>query len=153
MDLTLKEVPDPDYFDSNGPWKDISAICTRVVSEPQWLSNGPGKWKQGQFLTMFLHSGMWCLHWLEITGAQVPEGIDGISFLPELLGKNQKKHEYLYWEFLLHEQGGKMAVRMGNWKAVETECGQSAPGRCRIIWSCGLIRAKQLIWQQRIRKL
>ena len=53
----------------------------------------------------------------EITGAEIPEGTDGISFLPELLGKKQKKHDYLYWEF--HEQGGKMAVRMGNWKAVK----------------------------------
>ena len=48
---------------------------------------------------------------------QPPEEIDGISFLPELLGKKQEKHEYLYWEF--HEQGGKIAVRMGDWKAVK----------------------------------
>jgi arylsulfatase A len=34
-----------------------------------------------------------------------------------LYGKNtQKKHDYLYWEF--HEQGGKQAVRQGNWKAI-----------------------------------
>jgi arylsulfatase A-like enzyme len=53
----------------------------------------------------------------EIAGTQAPEGIDGISFLHELVGKKQKRHEYLYWEF--HEQGGKMAVRMGDWKAVK----------------------------------
>jgi arylsulfatase A len=53
----------------------------------------------------------------EITGAQNPANIDGISFLPALLGKKQKQHEYLYWEF--HEQGGKIAVRMGNWKMVK----------------------------------
>ena len=45
--------------------------------------------------------------------------IDGISFLPTLIGKptNQKTHKYLYWEF--DEQGGKIAVRKGNWKAVK----------------------------------
>ena len=52
----------------------------------------------------------------DIAGAEVPENIDGISFLPELLGKKQKQHEYLYWEF--HEQGGRQAVRMSRWKAV-----------------------------------
>jgi len=53
----------------------------------------------------------------EIAGAEIPGGLDGISFLPSLLGKKQKKHEYLYWEF--HEQGGKIAVRKDNWKAVK----------------------------------
>ena len=38
------------------------------------------------------------------------------SFLPELKGKDQKKHPYLYWEFL--EKGGRQAVRMNKWKAV-----------------------------------
>ena len=41
---------------------------------------------------------------------------DGISFLPELVGENQKKHEYLYWEF--PEYKGQQAVRMSNWKGV-----------------------------------
>lgn len=39
---------------------------------------------------------------------------DGISFLPELLGKKQKKHSYLYWEF--PENQGSKAIRMGKWK-------------------------------------
>ena len=53
----------------------------------------------------------------ELAGVQAPPGIDGISMLPVLLGDGeQDQHEYLYWEF--HEQGGKQAVRAGNWKAV-----------------------------------
>ncbi len=48
----------------------------------------------------------------EVAGTKSPENIDGISFLPTLLGKKkQAKHEYLYWEF--HEQGGKIAVTDG----------------------------------------
>ena len=32
----------------------------------------------------------------DVAYAEVPENVDGISFLPELLGdKNQNKHEYL----------------------------------------------------------
>jgi arylsulfatase A len=44
---------------------------------------------------------------------------DGISFLPELLGKNQKHHEYLYFEY--PEKGGQIAIRMGDWKAVKSD--------------------------------
>ncbi len=52
----------------------------------------------------------------EIAGAEPPKGIDGISVLPAILGKEQQGHEWLYWEF--HEGGFKQAVRMGKWKAV-----------------------------------
>jgi arylsulfatase A-like enzyme len=51
-----------------------------------------------------------------IAGATPPKDIDGISILPALLGKKQKSHEFLYWEF--HERGFEQAVRMGDWKAV-----------------------------------
>ena len=57
----------------------------------------------------------------EITGVEVPDYVDGVSFLPTLLGntENQETHDYLYWEF--HEMGGKQALRIGNWKAVKNE--------------------------------
>jgi arylsulfatase A-like enzyme len=52
----------------------------------------------------------------EMTGIATPEGLDGISFLPTLLGKDQPKHDFLYWEF--HEKGGRQALRKGEWKLV-----------------------------------
>lgn len=53
----------------------------------------------------------------ELAGIDAPPGIDGISIASTLFGTgNQKSHEYLYWEF--HEQGGKQAIRKGDWKAV-----------------------------------
>jgi len=52
----------------------------------------------------------------ELMKIKKPENIDGISILPEILGKKQKvKHEYIYWEY--PEYGGQQAVRIGNWKA------------------------------------
>jgi len=55
----------------------------------------------------------------ELAGVEVPEGLDGVSMVPTLLGRagEQVPHESLYWEF--YEQGGKRAVRFGNWKAVQ----------------------------------
>jgi len=51
-----------------------------------------------------------------IADVKTPEGIDGMSFLPTLLGEEQKQPEYLYWEFRAY--GGQQAVRMGDWKAI-----------------------------------
>jgi len=58
----------------------------------------------------------------ELAGAAAPAGIDGLSMVPALLGRPQRNHEYLYWEFF--EQGFQQAVRADRWKAVRT-----APGR------------------------
>ena len=49
----------------------------------------------------------------------MPENIDGISFLPVLLGEQkeqQKQHEFLYWEFPAYQ--GQQAVRMGRCKGI-----------------------------------
>lgn len=54
--------------------------------------------------------------------AQVPcPPTDGISFLPTLLGEEnrQKEHEYLYWEYPVPDIGNK-AIRMGKWKGIIT---------------------------------
>jgi arylsulfatase A-like enzyme len=55
--------------------------------------------------------------WAELAGVSQAGGIDGLSLVPVLTGKEgQKDHPYLYWEF--YEQGGKQAVRWGKWKGV-----------------------------------
>jgi arylsulfatase A-like enzyme len=60
----------------------------------------------------------------DVAGQKVSEAIDGISFLPAMLGKgDQAKHKYLYWEF--HEQGGKQAIRKGDWKAIKLQVFES----------------------------
>lgn len=55
----------------------------------------------------------------EVAGQKVT-GTDGVSFLPTLLGKNekQKQHEYLYWEF---SDGNQYAVRIGHMKGVKSK--------------------------------
>ena len=57
----------------------------------------------------------------EITGADIPVEVDGISLLPTLTGQGeQQQHEALYWEFNApHYNGGQIAVRMGDWKAIK----------------------------------
>lgn len=52
----------------------------------------------------------------ELAGITPPAQTTGISFLPELLGKDQEDHAFLYFE--AYELGVKQAVRKGKWKAV-----------------------------------
>lgn len=42
---------------------------------------------------------------------------DGISMLPTFMGKVQKEHKALYWEFV-DGNGGSVAVRKGKWKGL-----------------------------------
>ena len=55
----------------------------------------------------------------DISGIDAPEDTDGISFLPALTGREQKMHDYLYWEFPAYQ--GQQAVRMGKWKAIRKD--------------------------------
>lgn len=107
---------DPEYFNSNGPLKGFKRDVYEGGIRTPMIVRWPGKVKKGSQSDHV--SAFWDIlpTFEEITGSEISTEIDGISFLPALLGKNQKQHEYLYWEF--HEQGGKVAVRMGNWKAV-----------------------------------
>ena len=107
---------DPDYFDSNGPYKgykrDLYEGGIRVPMIAVW----DGKIKPG---TTTRHaSAFWDVFPTvsDVAGFEDPANIDGISFLPTLLGKEQPEHEYLYWEF--HEKGGRQALRKGDWKLI-----------------------------------
>jgi arylsulfatase A-like enzyme len=63
----------------------------------------------------------------ELVDVKPPDNIDGISFLPTLFDRpdKQQKHDYVYWEFT--EQGGKRALRQGDWKVVQLKVGAKNP--------------------------
>jgi len=112
---------DPDFFNSNGNLRGYKRDLYEGGIRTPMLVKWPGKIKTGT--TSALISAFWDIMptFAEISGADIPAGIDGISFLPTLLGNTgkQKQHEYLYWEF--YEQGGKVAVLLGNWKGVKRD--------------------------------
>ena len=56
----------------------------------------------------------------EVAKTKPSKNTDGISFLPELLNKDQVKHEHLYWEIQEGKgvKGFKQATRFGKWKAI-----------------------------------
>ena len=56
----------------------------------------------------------------EIAQTKIPKQTDGISFFPELLKKDQPKHDFLYWEIHNNQsaKGFRQATRIGKWKAI-----------------------------------
>jgi len=68
----------------------------------------------------------------EIIGFEKSNDSDGISFLPTLLSKKQKKHKFLNWEFQLSgwfqtipDGGFRQSIRIENWKAVRYDLDSS----------------------------
>jgi len=107
-----------EFFDSNGKWRggkrDLYEGGIRVPMIARW----PGRVAPGQ-----TSDHVWAF-WdflptaAELAGLPVPEGVDGLSVVPALLGKPQRAHEYLYWDYG-HVRGRYLqAVRWGNWKGV-----------------------------------
>lgn len=109
---------DPEYFNSNGPFKGVKRDLYEGGIRVPMIVKWPEKIKANSKTDHV--SAFWDIFptFSEIVGATTPDNLDGISFLPTLLQNgNQKEHEYLYWEF--HEQGGRQAIRKGDWKAVK----------------------------------
>lgn len=108
---------DPDFFDSNGPLKGYKRDLYEGGIRVPMIAFWEGKIIAGSKSEHV--SAFWDVlpTLAELTGLPTPENIDGISFLPALLGKEQKQHEYLYWEF--HEKNGRKALRKGDWKLVK----------------------------------
>ena len=111
-------IHDIEFFNSNGIYKggkrDMTEGGIRIPMIVRW----PGMIKPGTF-----SDKVWAFWDFLPTAADLaqfpttPE-VDGISILPTLLGKKQKLHEYLYWDYG-HVRGTfKQAVRWANWKGI-----------------------------------
>lgn len=108
----------PEAFDSNGPFRGGKRDMFEGGLRTPMLVWWPGTIEAG------VESDLVTAFWdfpptaLELAGAPVPGGMDGISIAPTLLGvpADQREHDYLYWEF--HEHGGKQAVLVDQFKGI-----------------------------------
>ena len=116
---------DPRFFNSNGGLRGFKRDLYEGGIRVPFIVTWPGTIEEGgvsdhpsAFWDLFPTLG-------DLTGFEL-EQTDGISFLPELMGEEQPKHKYLYWEF--HERGGKQAILMDNWKAIRLNVGKNPNG-------------------------
>ena len=106
----------PDFFRSSGPLRGIKRDLYEGGIRVPMLARWPGQIPAGR-----VSDQVWAF-WdflptaAELAGAPRPRPLDGISMVNALLGKEQRSHEHLYWEF--HEGGFKQGVRMAEWKGV-----------------------------------
>ncbi|SDL33675.1 Arylsulfatase A [Catalinimonas alkaloidigena] len=117
----------PENFDSSGPLRghkrDMYEGGIRVPMLAWW----PGTIAAGR--TTDHVSAFWdfmptaCA----LAGVEVDTRTDGISYLPTLMDRGtQPTHAYLYWEFT--EQGGKQALRQGDWKGIRRNLADDPAG-------------------------
>lgn len=118
---------DPDYFDSNsilrGYKRDLYEGGIRVPMIVQWPNVTPAGSTTDHI------SAFWDVMPTIADLLDLPTGkVDGISFLPTLLTReaDQQKHSHLYWEF--HEDGGRQALRNGDWKLVRYNVNRDPAG-------------------------
>lgn len=108
-----------EFFDSNGPLKGYKRSMHEGGIRVPMIARWPGMIATDSVTDH--PSAFWdflptaC----EIAGVEAPDDIDGISYLPTLLGKSdeQKKHDYLYWASTEGETS--VGIRQGKWKLVK----------------------------------
>ena len=114
----------PKHHRSAGPFSGSAGGLREGGLRVPLIVWGPGKIKSGE--ENYLTCGAWDIlpTFAETARAQLPENIDGISFLSPLQGRPQlNRHEFLYWQAAT-TNGLQQAVRLDDWKAVRPAPGQ-----------------------------
>jgi len=112
-----------DYFSGAGPLRGAKGDYYEGGIREPMMVRWPGKIKAGSTSDFVGYFPDIMPTLAEFAGATqfLPPKIDGISFVPTLLGHadQQKKHDFLYWELCGNKQETvQQAVRKGDWKAV-----------------------------------
>ena len=107
----------PSFFNSNGNFSGIKRqLFEGGIREPM-IASWPGIIKGGTTSDLICAAWDFFPTFAAMVQQPLSPALDGLSLLPALTQKGkQAKHDYLYWEF--HEDGGRQAVRMGDWKGI-----------------------------------
>jgi arylsulfatase len=110
---------DSPFFESAGPLRGRKGSVWEGGIRAPLVARWPSRIAPGRVTDHV--SAFWDLlpTLMDLARAETPEGLDGISYTPTLLGDGvQRRHEYLYWEFPSKGYSGQQAVRLGDWKGV-----------------------------------
>jgi len=109
---------DAEFFNSAGGLRGFKGSLYEGGFRVPGIVRWPGKVAAGSTADRVTGFEDWLPTLLELTGhaATTPRGLDGISFAPTLLGKQQEARPFLYREFRAY--GGQQMARIGDWKGV-----------------------------------
>ncbi len=112
---------DPTFFNTEARLRGLKRALYEGGMRVPFIAVWPGTIEAGA-ITDLMAAG-WdimptCVELLGLDSTWRDEEMDGLSILPTLLGNpdEQQQHDYLYWEF--HEEGGRQALRKGDWKII-----------------------------------
>lgn len=106
-------------FQPSGPLRGIKRSLTEGGVRVPTIAWWPSRIEPGRETGHVAYFGDWFATAAELASADLPEGLDSISFVPTLFGRSdeQREHEFLYWEF--HERGFiHAALYQGRWKGI-----------------------------------
>jgi len=116
---TFSSPVDKNFFNSVSGLRGLKMELYEGGIRVPFVARWPGKIKAGTVSDMVSVQYDMMSTLAAITGLPV-QHTDGISLMPTLMGKlQQEQHSYLYFEY--PENGGQVAVRMGNWKGVKKQ--------------------------------
>ena len=110
---------DTGFFNSNGPFRGRKLTLYEGGIRMPFAVRWPGKIKAGSVNQQPVAAWDFLPTACELAGIKPSLAVDGLSYLPTLLGKAaaQKKHSFFYWE--VNEDAGPIqAIRMGKWKGI-----------------------------------
>ena len=111
---------DPTFFNTEERLRGLKRALYEGGMRVPFIAWWPGTVEAGAITD--LQAAGWdimptCADLLGVDASWRDEAMDGLSILPTLTGEGeQQEHEFLYWEF--HEEGGRQAVRAGDWKLI-----------------------------------
>lgn len=112
----LKDQVDYEFFESVANLRGLKGEIYEGGIRVPFLVRWPGRVKAGSTSDHISAHYDALATIADIVAIKPEQKHDGISYLPTLLGKDQRQHEYLFWDF--GGYGGRVAMRRGEWKAV-----------------------------------
>ena len=104
-------------FDSCGPFRGQKGDLYEGGIRTPMIVGWPGKVSAGAVSDAVWYFADFLPTCAALAGVKPPAAVDGVNFLPILLGNSQNLSDrFLYWEY--PQQRLQQAVRWGNWKAV-----------------------------------
>lgn len=113
---------DPAFFNSAGPLRGLKFTLYEGGIRVPMIARWPGKIAAGSTNDRVSDFADMFPTFAEVIDTKCPDGLDGVSILPTLLGQEEKQadRDRFYWE-----AAPQQAIRVGDWKAYRPR--QNAP--------------------------
>ena len=116
---------DSEFFASNAPFRGLKCSVNEGGIRVPLIARWPARIAAGSVSDHLSAFQDFLPTACEVAGVEAPDGIDGISYLPALEGREGPQHDYLYFEY--PERDGQQALRTKRWKVVRNHLKRGEP--------------------------